>query len=32
MPEILGACGGVCRSFCGLRVGYAGSFVGAGGV
>ena len=27
MPELLCAQGGVCRNFCGLRVGYAGTFV-----
>ena len=31
MPELLLAHGGVCRNFCGLRGGYAGTFVGLGG-
>ena len=32
MPELLGAQGGVCRNFWGLRGGYAGTFGGLGGV
>ena len=28
MPDILGAWGGVCRNFCGVNGGYAGTFVG----
>ena len=31
MPELLWAWGGVCRNFCGLREGYAGTLVGSGG-
>ena len=31
MPELLGAQGGVCRNFWGLRGGYAGTFGGSGG-
>ena len=31
MPELLRAQGGVCRSFCGLRGGFAGTFVGSRG-
>ena len=31
MPKLLCAQGGVCPSFCGLRGGYAGTFVGSGG-
>ena len=31
MPELLWARGGVCRNYCGLRWGYAGTFVGLGG-
>ena len=32
MPELLGAQGGVCRNFWGLRGGYAGTFEDLGGV
>ena len=32
MPELLWAQGGECRSFCGLKGGYAGNFVGLGRV
>ena len=32
MPELLGALGGVCRNFCGLRGGYAGTVVRSGAV
>ena len=31
MPELLGAQGGLCRNFWGLRGGYAGTFGGSGG-
>ena len=31
MPELLGAQGGVCRNFWGLRGGYAGTFEDLGG-
>ena len=31
MPELLGAQGGVCRNFWGLRGGYAGTFGDLGG-
>ena len=31
MPELLGAQGGVCQNFWGLRGGYAGTFGGSGG-
>ena len=31
MPELLGAQGGVCRNFWGLRGGYAGTFEELGG-
>ena len=31
MPELLGAQGGVCRNFWGLRGGCAGTFVDLGG-
>ena len=31
MPEVLGVQGGVCRNFCGLTGGYAGTFGGSGG-
>ena len=31
MPELLGAQGGVCQKFGGLRGGYAGTFGGSGG-
>ena len=30
MPYLFRAHGGVCRNFCGLRGGYAGTFVGLG--
>ena len=30
MPEIMWALGGVCRYFCELRGGYAGTFVSSG--
>ena len=32
MPELVGAQGGVCRNFWGLRGGFAGTFGGSGGV
>ena len=31
MPELLGAHGGLCRNFWGLRAGYAGTFGGSRG-
>ena len=31
MPELFAAKRGVCRNFCGLKGGYAGTFVGSGG-
>ena len=31
MPELLAAKRGVCRNFCALKGGYAGTIVGVGG-